>query len=84
MTEHEYRKTMISVELLTLRQFSNEELAAFNLAIQLYGRVQPENLSFEKAVRFKLIQDDGSLWDAETLKAACAIEVNDRHDRGER
>jgi hypothetical protein len=83
MTEQEYAKTMISVELVTLSGFSNEELAAFNLAVQLYGRVQRENLAFEKAVKFKLIKDDGSLWDAETLKTACAIEVNGRHDRGE-
>ena len=83
MNEQEYKKTMTVTELIALRQFSNEELAAFNIAIQLYGRVQPENLSFEKAVKFKLIKDDGYLWDAETLKTACAMEVNARQDRGE-
>jgi hypothetical protein len=83
MNEQQYERTMIAMALITLKQFENHELAAFNLAVQLYGRVQPENLAFKQAVDFKLIKEDGSLWDAETLKTACEIEVNERHARGD-
>jgi hypothetical protein len=83
MTEQEYKTTMTVVELVALKEFDNSELAAFNIAVQLYGKVAPENLAFKKALDFRLIKEDGYLWDIETIRTACAIEVNERSARGE-
>lgn len=82
ITEQEHAKIMTVVELIALKTFDNDELAAFNIAIQLNGRVAKENKSFKKAVDFKLIKEDGNVWDIETLRTAAAIEVNRRIKEG--
>jgi hypothetical protein len=83
MTQNEYEKVMMITEILALRQFTNQELAAMNLAIQRYGRVSFENLSYNKAVSYKLIREDGTAWDKDTLTEALTRVICDIVAKGE-
>ena len=73
---------LASVSMVTLHNFDNAELSALNLAIQLQGKVPKENLAFNKALDYKLIDDNGTVYDLNALKRACTCEVNARVKTG--
>lgn len=73
---------LAAVLAISLQALNNEELAATNNAVQMWGRVQPQNLAFEKLKKLSLIRENGELWDAEPMKTACAFEVNRRVEAG--
>lgn len=80
--EQEAELILASVSMVTLHNFDNTELSALNLAVQLQGKVPKENLAFGKALDYKLIREDGSIYDLNALKRACACEVNARVKAG--
>ena len=69
---------MTAVEVILLEGFPDKELAALNLAIQLYGCVPKSNIAHKRAVELKLVQITGYAWDVESLRDAAAFEVNRR------
>lgn len=42
---------------MILEGFPNHELAAFNNAIQTFGVIQPMNMSYQRALEYKLINE---------------------------
>lgn len=80
--EQEVELILASVSMVTLHNFDNTELSALNLAIHLQGKVPKENLAFDKALDYKLIREDGSIYDLNALKRACECEVNARVEAG--
>lgn len=72
MTEQEHRIVMTSVQMLSLKQFDQNEVLGLYNALMLYGRVAKENYGYQKAVDFKLIDENGIAFDIDNLKLACA------------
>lgn len=73
---------LVSAMLLSLSEFPNDKLASFNIAIQLYGKVDPRNIAFDLAESLNLIDDMGYASALPELQNACAIEVNRRVEAG--
>lgn len=74
---------LAAVMTLMMENFSNMELAAFNNAIQGFGKLSPNNLAFHKAVELKILKDNGHAWDLDTTQRASNAEVNRRIKAGE-
>lgn len=77
-------KAVITVLVLSLEKFENGELAALNLAVNNFGKVSQQNLSFDKAKDHAFINDDGSIRNdlKPYLTYALAVEVNRRVSEG--
>lgn len=71
-------RTLALCAQAVLEPWPLHELAAFNLAVLLYGRIDPENLSFEKARASGLCEDDGSLRHQGALEMAVGAEMKRR------
>lgn len=67
-----------AVAAVALRHFTDDELCAFNNAIQTFGRIPRENLSHDHALEAGLIDAEGKPCDLESLKDASALVVNHR------
>ena len=78
----ELNKVLAAVMWLSLEHFNNQELAAFNIAVQLYGKVPPENISYQTALDMVLIKEDGTPHSLPELKVAASAEVNRRVKEG--
>ncbi len=72
-----------TASLLALKDFTNEELSVFHLAISTWGSLSPDDLAFDRAVEAQLVKPSGGVWDREALEAALAAEVQRRVDAGE-
>lgn len=75
-------EAMAAVMSLPLADFPNDELAAMNNAIQMFGSLPPENVAHARAAEARLIKPSGQPWDLEPLQAALAFEVNRRVEEG--
>jgi hypothetical protein len=53
-------KAFVDVVVMVLEKFSNDEILAFNLAIQGFGRIAKKNLSYDSALKALLIQESGT------------------------
>lgn len=69
---------LTTVIALSLQNFNNTELAAFNNAIQTFGVVPKENFAYKKSVELNLIKDNGEPFEIEATRDAAAHEVNRR------
>lgn len=78
-TETKFAAIMMSA----MKNFSNMELAAFNNAIQGFGKIAPTNLAFRKAIEVGILKDNGDVWDLMATKRASIAEVNRRIESGE-
>ncbi len=68
---------------MILEGFPNHELAAFNNAIQTFGVIQPMNMSYQRALEYKLINERGNAtFDLEVVRNGAAYEVNRRVANG--
>ncbi len=74
--------TQTALAVMALQRFSNEDLAAFNLAINFPGYIPQYNRSYEAAVDASLVDKEGQPWDAEILRRAASFEVNQRIQKG--
>lgn len=83
MTEQEIEIKVISVMMISVKQFDNDELCAMNLALHLYGKIDSMNMSYDKALKYHLIHQDGTPYESTYLKKACAVIINERKDNGE-
>lgn len=81
-TERDLERKLIIVTAITLRNFSNNEIAALNLAVTGWGRVAPENMAYKKSIKCALIRADGFVHDVWTMTRACAYEITRRMDAG--
>lgn len=73
---------MAAVYAMTLRNLDNDKLAAFNNAIQTWGRLRSGNMAFTEAVELQLIKPNGHPHDLEALQKASAYEVTRRDKAG--
>ena len=69
---------MSAVYKVLLSELSDGELAAFNIAIQLYERVPERNVSYARACELGLIETDGRPRDLEAMRTAAAEESLER------
>lgn len=74
---------LAAVFLMTLKEFENLELAAMNNAMQTLGKMDANNIAYQKALDCNLIKASGESFDLESLQKALAYEVNRRVDAGE-
>lgn len=77
-------KIAITVIMMALKDFDNLELASLNNAITGFGKVDPKNHSYQKALDNGFINSDGTLSSdfREYLPKALTIEINSRVDNG--
>jgi hypothetical protein len=76
-------KLLLKVVFLTvLEKFDNPTLAAFNNAIQGFGRVEVGNIAYEQALKGGLIKKDGNTLGLEDLCCASTFEINRRVTAG--
>ena len=68
MTEQENEIRIVSVMMLSVKQFNNDELCAMNIALHLYRRVDSLNMSYDKALKYHLIHRDGTPHEIDYLK----------------
>jgi hypothetical protein len=68
--------------MLALESFSDQELAAFNLALNWPGHVPEGNCSYRPALKANLIREDGHAVALEEIKRAIAVVFNQRKDAG--
>jgi hypothetical protein len=78
----EMESRLMVATLVVLHEFSNIQLAAFNLAITLYGRVAEGTISFDIAKNYGLINANGSVPALEETKRAVAIVITQRVEDG--
>ena len=81
-TDNELSRVLFAGELVTVKAFPNDELAAMNNAIQLYGHLPPQNIAYQRAIESMLVQKSGAPWDVEILRKALAYEINRRMKDG--
>lgn len=80
--EERYIENALAImDYKALENFTDEELCAFNCAIQTFHRINPKNMSYEKAVQYKLINAEGCAWDLEAVQHAAATAVLKRIKR---
>ena len=80
--EQENKLALTATFILSLSQFDNMTLAVLNNSVQGLGHVTMGCLAYGPALEANLIKEDGSTWDIEALKDACAYEVNRRVEAG--
>lgn len=73
---------LVACHAISLSTFSNEDLAALNLAVHGYGRVDVMNRSYKSALALNMIRVDGTPIELEELQEACVYEVNQRMQAG--
>ena len=83
MRDNEIEVKVVSVMIKSVKQFNNEELCAMNLALNLYSRIDSVNVAYNKAVRHHLIHPDGTPYEIDYLKKACAVVINDRKNNNQ-
>lgn len=71
-----------AVTRMAFDDFPNDELAAFNNAIQTIGKCPPYNLAYTRALEALLVNKDGIPFDVEIVQDASAAEVNQRVSAG--
>ena len=72
-----------AVIAMALRNFSNDDLAAFNNAIHTFGRVSHYNRSYPSALEANLITVYGTpTFDLAPTRDAAVFEVNRRVNEG--
>lgn len=80
----EANKALIAVQLLSLQEFTDEELRVFYLALRLHGKVLPRHLCFQKALDTMLIKENGQPgFDDDLCLYAIETEITLRRERGE-
>jgi len=75
-------KDLLAVLVRGLDHFTSEELAAFNVAACLYGRVADGTLAYAKALECALIKPDGSIQAFTEMKRALAHVIKGRMEAG--
>ena len=79
----EDNKRLIALHVLKLKNFSNEELAAFHLALQNSGHISQENCGYQRALEEQLIKENGApSFDLDLCQYAAAWEVDRRRSAG--
>lgn len=69
----------IAIILLSLKQFSDVEVAALANGIRLSGKVENTNVAFQKAVDYGLIKESGHCgFDTDMMERALLIESSMR------
>ena len=83
-TEVNIEKIQITAIVLSLKNFTNEELAAFNLSITGFGKINKLNKAYSKALNCSFINIDGNPESGlkELLIEASSYEVNRRVKEG--
>ena len=71
-----------ALEAMSLRTFSDGELAALNNALTGFGHVPEQNIGYKRAVDGSLLKLSGHPWDKESLLTALSFEINRRVDAG--
>lgn len=72
--------SLVAVILVSLEQFSNDELAVFNLVMHTQGKLIPQHLCWGKAIEMKLVDENGISPEPELLKRALVHEVMKRKE----
>ena len=78
LTDAEYERRLIAVTMIAVGNLSNQEIAAFNLAITGFGKVAEGNCSYAPALKAGLIKECGSVLALEKTKQATAVIINQR------
>ena len=78
MSDTQIRLTAVAA--MVLDKFDNMTLAAFNIAVQTNGIIDKNNLSYDAALKAKLINEDGLPYDLKIIRDASAHIIDKRVD----
>lgn len=78
MTNEEIQYHVTAVMIMTLQEFSDNEIAAAYNALCFFKRIVKGNCSYEKCVSVGFINSDGTPYELEELKEACARVITQR------
>ena len=82
MTNEEIKYHVTAVMIMNLQDFSDNEIAAAYNALCFFGRILIGNCSYEKSVSVGFINPDGTPYELEELKEACARVITQRMKSG--
>lgn len=82
MTNEEIQYHVIAVMIMNLQDFSDNEIAAAYNALCFSKRIKQGNCSYEKCVSVGFINSDGTPYELEELKEACANVITQRKKTG--
>ncbi len=78
----ELNRRLVTAMSMSLEGFPNDELAAMNNAVTVFGMLSKGNIAFDRAVKLSLCDDAGRVSGLEELIAAASMEINRRLDAG--
>ena len=73
---------LTAVYALGLVRLADIELAVMNNALTGFGRMDPVNIGFQRAVELQLVQPNGLPHERDSLLRALAYEIQRRIDEG--